>query len=159
MPFHQRIPRPSTALQLGKEEQKKIWQASGNSASLVQKGANAFALPKKEEMTKEEKKAKWMKGGGTLGLASKGLGALTFNGNKKKTQEEAYNIMEKCKTTGLTFGVANDLVPLAQLKITMDTAKVEGHLNPGLFNPNLSTSNFSAMNFSTPDFSTMNFEP
>ena len=134
MPFHQRVPRPSTALQLGKEEQKKVWQASGTSASLVKKGANAFALPPKEEMTKEEKKAKWMKGGGTLGLASKGLGALTFKDNKKKTQDEAYNIMEKCKTSCLTFGVANDLVPLAQLKITMDTAKVEGHLNPGLFN-------------------------
>ena len=88
----------------------------------MQKGANAFALEKKES-TKEEKKAKWMKGGGTLGLASKGLGALTFKDNKKKTQNEAYNIMDKCKTTGLTFGVANDLVPLSQLKITMDTAK------------------------------------
>jgi hypothetical protein len=108
---------------LGKEEQKKVWQASGTSATLVQKGANAFALEKKES-TKEEKKAKWMKGGGTLGLASKGLGALTFKDNKKKTQNEAYNIMDKCKTTGLTFGVANDLVPLSQLKITMDTAKV-----------------------------------
>ena len=107
---------------LGKEEQKKVWQASGTSATLVTKGANAFALEKKE-MSKEQKKAKWMKGGGTLGLASKGLGALTFKDNKKKTQNEAYNIMDKCKTTGLTFGVANDLVPLSQLKITMDTAK------------------------------------
>ena len=123
MPFHQRVPRPSTALQLGKEEQKKVWQASGTSASLVKKGANAFGIEKKES-TKEEKKAKWMKGGGTLGLASKGLGALTFKDNKKKAQSEAYNIMDKCKTTGLTFGVANDLVPLSQLKqCTMDTAK------------------------------------
>ena len=89
----------------------------------MQKGANAFAI-EKPEMTKEQKKAKWMKGGGTLGLASKGLGALTFKDNKKKTQNEAYDIMNKCKTTGLTFGVANDLVPLSQLKITMDTAKV-----------------------------------
>ena len=107
---------------LGKEEQKKVWQASGTSASLVKKGANAFGIEKKES-TKEEKKAKWMKGGGTLGLASKGLGALTFKDNKKKAQSEAYNIMDKCKTTGMTFGVANELVPLSQLKITMDTAK------------------------------------
>ena len=147
MPFHQRVPRPSTALQLGKEEQKKVWQASGTSASLVKKGTNAFALPKKEEMTKEEKKAKWMKGGGTLGLASKGLGALTFKDNKKKTQDEAYNIMNKCKTSCMTFGVANDLVPLAQLKITMDTAKVEGHLNPGLFNPKLQPRTFQPQTF------------
>ena len=93
-------------------------------------------------MTKEQKKAKWMKGGGTLGLASKGLGALTFKDNKKKTQNEAYDIMNKCKTTGLTFGVANDLVPLSQLKITMDTAKVQGHLNPGLFNPKIQPRTF-----------------
>ena len=58
---------------LGKEEQKKAWQDSGQKSGMLKKGANAFALEKKV-LTTEEKKAKWKAGVNPAGIAAKALG-------------------------------------------------------------------------------------